>query len=148
MSTIHVPKGFSYVAASLLSTVFLTAWQSIVVGSARKSAAIPYPQLYAEKAEAEASKTAHIFNCKQRAHQNTLENIPGVIVTTLIAGLNYPIIAAAACGIWTSSRIIYTAGYATGDPKKRNRGSYGTLALLALLGVASKSAYDLVVAGI
>jgi glutathione S-transferase len=72
------------------------------------------------------------------AHQNTLENVPVVVVTwvflssrtfrglitlltnyrTLIGGLRYPIPAAVACGLWTFTRIIYTIRYGTGEPKK------------------------------
>lgn len=91
---------YSYVAASLVGTVFLLAGQSIVVSKARKAAQIPYPQLYAEKAEAAASPAANKFNCAQReallsfpssitltwtrflgAHQNTLEHMPIVLIT-------------------------------------------------------------------
>ena len=69
------------------------------------------------------------------AHQNTLENIPLVLVSyvcfvisrntdkrdfcsTIITGLQFPVYAAAGCAIWTLSRIAYTRGYITGDPKK------------------------------
>lgn len=37
---------------------------------------------------------------------------------TLISGLRYPIPAAAACGLWSLTRIIYTKRYGTGDPQK------------------------------
>jgi hypothetical protein len=36
--------------------------------------------VYAEKAVQDASKAALIFNCTQRAHQNTLENLPLAIL--------------------------------------------------------------------
>jgi glutathione S-transferase len=52
------------------------------------------------------------------AHQNTLEYLPQVIVSTFIVGLKYPYLAAAVCGTWTVSRLLYTIGYSTGDPKK------------------------------
>ncbi|KAF8481836.1 hypothetical protein DFH94DRAFT_681184 [Russula ochroleuca] len=124
MSTIYVPTGqltppsFSWVAASLVSVAIVLQWQRISVGNARKKASIPYPQAYAEKAEQESSMDAKIFNCKQRAHQNTLENVPEVILTTLIGGLRYPIFAAAACGFWSVTRILYMIRYGTGEPKK------------------------------
>jgi hypothetical protein len=72
------------------------------------------------------------------AHQNTLENAPVIVVTwvllssrtfreliiwlatyrTVIAGLHYPIAAAAACGFWSFTRIFYMILYGTGEPKK------------------------------
>jgi len=55
----------------------------------------------------------------QRAHQNTLENVPIIVLTTLISAFRYPIPAAAACGLWSVSRIMYTLRYGSGDPKKR-----------------------------
>lgn len=69
-------------------------------------------------------------------HQNTLENLPIIVIMwalisycvvmtlipstprTLISGLKYPILAASACALWSLTRIPYTLGYITGDPKK------------------------------
>ena len=45
-------------------------------------------------------------------------NICWELYRTLISGLYYPIPAAAACGIWTFTRIMYTIGYGSGEPKK------------------------------
>lgn len=44
--------------------------------------------------------------------------MPIVVGSTLIAGLTYPVAAAALCGTWVFSRILYSIGYSTGDPKK------------------------------
>jgi len=120
MSTIYVPVGFSWTVASLLSVAVVLQWQTSVVVLARLKARIPYPQAYAEKAEQAASKEAMKFNCAQRAHQNTLENVPVIILTTLIGGLHYPIPAAAGCALWSLMRVIYTMRYATGEPHKRS----------------------------
>ncbi|ETW87083.1 MAPEG family [Heterobasidion irregulare TC 32-1] len=148
MSTIILPEGTSYVAAGLLSTTILLAWQSIVVSKARKSAKIEYPRLYAEKAEQDASIDALKFNCAQRAHQNTLENMPIILTTSLVTALSYPKLAGVACGCWSVARVLYTSGYATGDPKKRQRGGWGSLILLGLLASSGKAVYDLFMAGI
>lgn len=149
-TTITLPEGFTYVGAALVSTCWVLVYQVAQVGRHRKRAGIAYPQLYAEKAEAQASKDAHLFNCAQRAHQNTLENLPVVYLTTLVAGIKYPIFAASACAIWSLSRIAYTRGYLTGDPKKRSSivSTPGTLALLAQLAAATFTAGGWLYAGL
>jgi len=80
MPAIVVPEGYSYVLACIASTAWLNGWQAFKVGSARKAAQVKYPQLYAEKAEAEADRLKMKFNCTQRAHQNTLESLPTMLV--------------------------------------------------------------------
>ncbi|RXW22573.1 hypothetical protein EST38_g3287 [Candolleomyces aberdarensis] len=140
MSDSLVPHGFGYVGAALLSTVFLLLGQTQVVSSKRRKSGIAYPQMYADKAQEKESKDALIFNCAQRAHQNTLEYIPAVYVTTIIAGLQYPVISASVCAGWVVSRIFYTRGYITGDPKKRVSVVYG-LASVGLLGNLFLSTY-------
>ncbi|KAI3616263.1 hypothetical protein WG66_013861 [Moniliophthora roreri] len=153
-TTIIVPDGLPLVGASLLSTIVLLIGQSVVVGRHRKAAKIAYPQLYAEKAQEEASFEAKKFNCAQRtptlhtalllsgtdlrvlgAHQNTLENIHIVWLTTCITAIKYPILAASLTGLWTLSRYFYTRGYVTGDPSKRSGGGrLGSVTVLGLLG--------------
>ncbi|EMD41838.1 hypothetical protein CERSUDRAFT_110400, partial [Gelatoporia subvermispora B] len=119
MSTaIIIPSDYVYPVAAVTSIFWLTLWQTIKVGRARKAANVPYPQVYADKAEAAASPQAQAFNCTQRAHQNTLENLPNIIFGTLIYGLKHPKYAATLCGVWTAFRVLYTIGYSTGDPKK------------------------------
>ncbi|KAF5368825.1 hypothetical protein D9758_003035 [Tetrapyrgos nigripes] len=121
--TVTLPKEFAFVGAALLSTAWLLFWQTNVVSSARKKADVPYPQLYAEKSETSSSSPSGFdklrFNCAQRAHQNTLEALPGIYLATLTTGfLGYPVFAASACGFWVFTRVLYTRGYATGDPKR------------------------------
>lgn len=149
MTTLYVPAGFSYVAASLLSLTTVLQWQTISVGKARGKARIPYPQAYADKAEQESSNEAKVFNCMQRSHQNTLENVPVVVLTTLISGFSYPIPAAVACGLWTVTRIMYTLRYGTGEPKKRAlpvRLSFFIQTGLSIL--SGKVIFDLIKAGV
>jgi len=124
-----LPHGFGFVGAALVSTVFLTMGQGFIVAGKRKAANIKYPQAYATPEQEKESKAALIFNCAQRAHQNTLEVMPNVIISTVIAGLRYPIPAAIACGAFVFGRIFYTRGYITGDPEKRVSAIYGIGAL-------------------
>ncbi|KAH9835864.1 membrane-associated proteins in eicosanoid and glutathione metabolism [Rhodofomes roseus] len=147
MSAITIPKDVAYPAAALVSTFWLTVFQTINVGRARRRAKIPYPQLYAEKAEAAASKDAVIFNCAQRAHQNTLEYLPTIITGTLITSLRHPILAAALCSAWVASRFLYTIGYSTGDPAKRNNffsGVIGSLGWFAIVGTSTWTVIELI----
>ncbi|KAJ7099716.1 membrane-associated proteins in eicosanoid and glutathione metabolism [Mycena epipterygia] len=151
MSTIIVPKGFSYVAAALLSTVFLLGGQIVSVSKHRRLAGIQYPQLYADKAEAAASPAALKFNCAQRVHQNTLEYLPGLYVMTVIFGIKYPALAASSLGLWVLGRISYSIGYATGVPDRRNNivtVICATPGILTLIGGATYSAYQLIAEGV
>lgn len=50
------------------------------------------------------------------AHQNTLENLPTTLFSTLIAGLVYPKFAGSAAAFWSVARVIYTIGYGSGEP--------------------------------
>ncbi|KAG1902732.1 uncharacterized protein F5891DRAFT_1143277 [Suillus fuscotomentosus] len=144
-SSIAFPSSFGYVAAGLVSTAWVLGWQALVVGGHRKKSGIKYPQLYAEKAEADASKEALLFNCAQRAHQNTIEHMPIIIVTTLTTSMRHPVLAGYACGLWALSRVLYTLGYTTGDPVKRNTrgGILGELPLFVLLLGSTYTAFDL-----
>lgn len=47
-----------------------------------------------------------------------------------MTAIKYPVPAAAALGVYQLSRIVYTLGYATGEPAKRGRGSFGYLGLI------------------
>ncbi|KAH7909059.1 hypothetical protein BJ138DRAFT_1067711 [Hygrophoropsis aurantiaca] len=136
----------AYVGAGLLSTVWLLGWQVTVVGRNRTASGIKYPQLYAEKAEAAASPAALRFNCAQRAHQNTLEHFPLILISTAIAGVKYPLLAGAAAGFWSFSRVLYTLGYTTGDPSKRNTrgGILGEVSVIGLLLASTYTIYDLI----
>ncbi|KAJ8496133.1 hypothetical protein ONZ45_g1367 [Pleurotus djamor] len=140
MSTFVIPEGSEYVAAGFLSTVWLLAYQTSTVSKYRKAAGIKYPQAYAEKAEVDASLAAKQFNCAQRAHQNTLESVPILYVTALISSLKFPIPTAVVLGLWSFSRVLYTRGYVSGDPAKRNaRG--GWISSVSLAGLVLTSTY-------
>ncbi|KAJ8082021.1 hypothetical protein PM082_007867 [Marasmius tenuissimus] len=133
----QVPEELALVGASLLSTTILLFYQTTIVFKARTAAGIEYPQVYAEKAQEDASIAAKKFNCAQRAHQNTLEGLFPIYVKTAITAVRYPKLAAGMLAAWTVARVIFTHGYATGDPKKRTFGALlGDIPLVGLLGTS------------
>merc|ERR1711939_61737 len=46
----------------------------------------------------------------------------------------YPRVAAGACAAYVLGRVLYTVGYTSGDPKKRNIGILGSFAFMTLVG--------------
>jgi glutathione S-transferase len=118
----------------LLSLVFVilthSMWMSFQVGAARKKYKVNYPNLYADK----SNPSADAFNCVQRGHQNSLENLPVFLSLLLVAGFRFPITAAVAGVVYNVGRIFYFRGYATGKPAQRQRGSFMYFGTLTLLG--------------
>ncbi|KAI6107520.1 hypothetical protein EDD16DRAFT_1898785 [Pisolithus croceorrhizus] len=144
MSPILLPAEFKYITAPLVSLGWVLLWQGILVGRARRRAGIAYPQLYAEQAECKANPAALKFNCTQRAHQNTLEFVPTVVLGTLITGLNHPLLATALSGTFSIGRVLYTYGYKTGDPAKRTPGAMiSNAATIGLLLSATYTVFQL-----
>lgn len=86
---------------------------------------LQYPQMWSDKHP--------VFNCYQRAHQNTLEVIPFYLVMLLTGGLRHPLVAAGAGATFLFARILYSIGYYTGAPKKRMPGAMMTFASLFVL---------------
>merc|ERR1719232_1759632 len=110
----------------------MVLWKGIKVGMARKKYGVQYPEMY--------SKDSAIFNCIQRAHQNTLENLPQFYFLLTMGGLSNPKLTAAGAWVWIAGRIVYALGYSTGDPEKRVRGAFGYLGLLTMLGTTVHTA--------
>ncbi|KAH9044362.1 hypothetical protein EDB85DRAFT_449458 [Lactarius pseudohatsudake] len=142
--TVNLSTSYAWVVASIFSIVPVVQWQMTLVVQAREKAGIPYPQLYAEKAEQIASMDAMIFNCIQRAHQNTLENVPPMVLSTLVSAIRYPKLAAIGCGIWSLARVFYTMGYSTGEPSERSRGFTSLYVQLLMSILAGKVVFDLI----
>ena len=46
-----------------------------------------------------------------------------------------PILASIALMIWSFGRVFYAFGYYTGDPKGRNKGVFGYIGFLSLIGL-------------
>jgi glutathione S-transferase len=121
----------------------MTQFLAVKVAIARKDSGVAYPAMYAEGA---AAKTAagNVFNCVQRAHQNTIEYLPNALTCQMLMGLKFPVTAAAIGVAWTLGRLVYAAGYSTGDPSKRGPGSaVAGLAYLGLIGGCAYAGYSM-----
>jgi len=116
---------FGYVMLCVVYMVIMNIHLSLCVGKARKKYDVKYPTMYSDKDP--------VFNCIQRAHQNTLEVIPFVLVLIILVGIALPCYSAICGAIWVTSRFSYASGYSTGDPAKRMNGNYGYLGYFGLL---------------
>ncbi len=65
---------------------------------------VPYPDMYAHGKD-EASL---MFNCIQRAHQNTLETLPAVLAMQILMGMVFPVTSAALGAGWSIGRFPWT----------------------------------------
>jgi glutathione S-transferase len=81
------------------------------------------------------------FNNAQRAHYNFIEMAPSTFIFLLIAGVYFPIPAAAIGLALAIGRFIYSIGYANGGPKGRLIGALtNDFCLLGLVGLSFASA--------
>ncbi|GAA6060976.1 hypothetical protein JCM10212_006558 [Sporobolomyces blumeae] len=136
-----IPNDYSYVVAvGTVGIYSLLTFQSINVSKARKAANVQYPAPYADQSVAERDQKAKVFNCTQRSHQNTLENLPIFLLTLFHSGLYHPRLAAAAGMIWIAGRVGYTIGYSSGEPSKRSTGFFGYIGYLPLFFFSSYKA--------
>ena len=128
--------------AAAVGTWAATYGMGVKVMVARRKYGIKYPKLYAETSDGEAG---YKFNCIQRGHQNTLENLPHTLVMCGITSIFYPATGAAFLSLWTLGKVLYFVGYSSGDPTKRHS-SGGPISYIGLLGAAGtccKLAFDL-----
>ncbi|KAI8854934.1 hypothetical protein BC829DRAFT_378847 [Chytridium lagenaria] len=137
MVAITIPSEYGYVIGVAASSVLFVTSLGFKVGSARRKAQVPYPS-------SEEDRAKHIFNCVQRAHQNTLEGYPAFLALLFAGGVEHPVIAASAGVVFLAGRYFYAKGYSSGDVKKRAQGNFGLLGLLTLLGLTGKFAVNLV----
>ncbi|EIE90138.1 hypothetical protein G6F46_006711 [Rhizopus delemar] len=143
MGALIIPSEYGYVLAVATLSVLHLVTLTIKVGKARKAANVPYPYAYAEQSQAEKDPLKHIFNCAQRAHQNSLEIFPIYSTLLLIGGLKYPCISSAAGLVFLAGRAVYASNYSTGKVEKRTRGGFYAAGLAALLGTTSLTIYHL-----
>ncbi|CAG7729302.1 unnamed protein product, partial [Allacma fusca] len=107
--TLVLPDGYGYVILTAVASIFMVIWKAAQVLKARKEFKVEFPTMYSDQSE--------LFNCYQRAHQNTLENYPQFLLLLLLAGIEMPCVSSLAGLIWIVGRVVYALGYQTGDPK-------------------------------
>jgi len=132
----HIPSGYGYVVLTAVGSMVMVQWKAYQVGRARKEYKIHYPIMY--------SPDNNHFNCIQRAHQNTLENMPTFLTLLTLGGLEMPVFSSIGGLIWIAGRVQYAKGYYTGDPKKRMQGAFGYIGLFMILGATTKFAIHLI----
>jgi len=119
---LEIASEYGYIVFVFVASIVLLQWMGFNVVKARKKFGVSYPTMYSDKDP--------MFNCVQRAHQNTLEIYPVFLVTMFLGGLQYPLVCAIAGVLWIVSKVVYAKGYYTGDPSRRNRGAFGYIGLL------------------
>eukprot|EP00093_Oithona_nana_P012489 12489.XXX_809711_810449_1 [CDS] Oithona nana genome sequencing. len=125
MPTITLTPEHGYVLLAASGSFLVNFWQSMKIGGKRRELKIEYPAQWSDKHP--------IFNCYQRAHQNTLENVPFFLAMLMGGGVRHPLVASTAGALWLVARIIYSLGYYSGEPKGRIPGAILSMLTLATL---------------
>lgn len=113
--------------------LFVLQWLAMCVNGARVRYNVPWPTLYAEASHPHATA----YNCVQRAHQHVLEQTPMLLTLLVIASFEFPLTAGVSSALFSASKVLGNVfGYAGGSAKKKKRGLFGYLGLLALFGLS------------
>jgi len=107
---LSLSKDFGYAIGVCGLSCVVAQYGAVKVMQARKKYGIKYPTLYSNGKE----KSDLAYNCAQRAHQNTLENLPMVNLMTLSSATVFPKTASIFGAIWVLGRFLYIRGYNSG----------------------------------
>ncbi len=138
LKSLTLAPEYGYVVLVSVGFFFLNVAQVARIAVLRGRYRIGYPSM--------SSAEHPQFECAQRVHHNTLEQLPFFLPYLAFGGVRHPVFAAAFGAAYLFGRIVYTVGYWTGKPNYRLPGSFiGTLfGLFPLLGVAISSAAGMI----
>ncbi|OLY80545.1 Microsomal glutathione S-transferase 3 [Smittium mucronatum] len=124
MAAITIGTQYTWNLLAVTAMCFQCALAGFSVGGARKKFGVDYPDMGSGRFTAKLTDAQWIeFNNVMRVHQNYVEQLPIVIVATLVSGIFYPTLSALLGGIYITGRYLYGVGYTKSGASGRYPGA-------------------------